>query len=146
MEPKEQVSEISYFSEDVEFSLENNLSINLSLCQIISDHNKDLGEVNVIFCSDEHLLQMNREYLDHDYYTDILTFPMSTEPLSGDLFISIDRVKDYALQNKITFLSELHRVIIHGVLHLVGYHDKTNEEQAEMTTQEEKYLAFLNTF
>jgi len=88
-------------------------------------------------------MKMNKEYLDHDYYTDIITFPMHEDPMSGDLFISIDRVKENAHQNNHSFESELNRVIVHGVLHLVGYGDKSEPEIIEMRTKEDYYLKRL---
>lgn len=98
------------------------------------------GEITLIFCSDEYLLKMNREYLDHDYYTDIITFPYSENPLTADLFISVDRVKDNASQHGIDFQEELRRVIIHGILHLCGYDDNSPALQKKMREAEDKYL------
>ena len=100
-----------------------------------------LGEVNLVFVSDEDLLNMNQQYLDHDYYTDIITFDyVDEEYLNGDLFVSIDRVKDNAKINSVDFMEELQRVMVHGVLHLCGYKDKTDSECIMMREKENFYL------
>lgn len=96
--------------------------------------------LNIIFCNDDFLLRLNKEHLHHDYYTDIITFEYQAEPIQGELYISIDRVKENAKTQSIPFLNELHRVIIHGVLHLIGYGDKTAEEKDEMRKKEDYYL------
>ena len=104
----------------------------------------DLGNVSLIFCSDEYLLEMNREHLNHDYYTDIITFDYTEgSVVSGDLFISIDRVKENATDNKVMFHVELNRVVGHGVLHLMGYNDKSDDEQEEMTRKEDWALGLI---
>lgn len=103
---------------------------------------KALGEVNVIFCSDEYLLEMNRDHLQHDYYTDIITFDYSEEDtVSGDLFISVDRVADNANELDIPFLDELNRVCVHGLLHLCGYKDKSEKDEQLMRSKEDEMLA-----
>ena len=106
------------------------------------DHQKmSLGTINVVFCSDQYLLSVNKEYLNHDYYTDIITFNYcEAKMISGDLFISIDRIKDNSKTNKLLFVNELHRVIIHGVLHLCGFNDKTKAEKKEMRQKEGYFL------
>jgi len=110
---------------------------------ILDNHDQILECINIILCSDNYLLEVNREYLDHDYYTDIITFPINNNPLSADLFISVDRVKDNANVNSTSFDNELSRVIFHGVLHLMGYGDKTEEKAQEMRKQEDYYLGLL---
>lgn len=103
-----------------------------------------LGEVAIIFCSDEYLLRMNRDYLNHDYYTDIITFDYTEKGLvSGDLFISLDRLKENAELNNVLYHVEQNRVIVHGVLHLIGYKDKTDEEQKVMTEKEDWALSLI---
>jgi len=99
--------------------------------------------INYIFCSDDHLLKINQDFLDHDYYTDIITFNNSEneEFLESDIFISVDRVRENAKETKTSFSCELGRVMVHGLLHLVGYNDKTDEEQLTMTMMENKHLA-----
>ena len=134
---------VFFYSEDIVFVHHKESSISQGLATLIKDHEFSLGCISIVFCSDEYLLQMNKEHLNHDYYTDIITFPMQDDPLSGDLFISIDRVKDNANQNNSTFESELDRIIIHGVLHLVGYGDKTDSETKEMRAKENYYLNIL---
>ncbi|WP_341900503.1 rRNA maturation RNase YbeY [Fluviicola taffensis] len=109
-----------------------------NVCEV---EGKELGEISIIFCSDEHLLQMNKEYLQHDYYTDIITFDYSEESLvSGDLFISVDRVQDNADEFDVLFQDELHRVCVHGLLHLCGYKDKSDEDEAVMRLKENEML------
>jgi rRNA maturation RNase YbeY len=117
----------------------------ISAC--ISGENKKPGDINVIFCSDEHLLEMNRTHLNHDYYTDIITFDFSQENVvSGDLYISLDRVKDNANKNASSLQNETYRVIIHGVMHLCGYKDKQKNEILIMRQQEEKCLARIQNY
>lgn len=108
-------------------------------------HKKVLGEVTLVFCSDEYLLEINKQHLDHDYYTDIITFDYSEQGLvSGDLFISVDRVLDNAGTNNVTFAEELNRVVVHGVLHLIGFSDKSELEQVEMTKEENRALSIVS--
>ena len=105
-----------------------------------------VGNLNYIFCSDERELEVNREFLGHDYYTDVITFDYSTaSTLNGDIFISLDTVRSNAEQLGIAFLDELHRIIIHGALHLTGQGDKTPETKAQMTEKEERALQLLKT-
>ena len=133
---------INLFFEDVEIpDLDSEFFINW-LSSTCAEENKVLEEVNLIFCSDEYLLKMNVEYLQHDYYTDIISFDYCEENrILGDLFISKDRVLDNAEQNNVSFLLELHRVIVHGVLHLCGYKDKSEEEEKLMRSKEDYYLS-----
>jgi rRNA maturation RNase YbeY len=112
--------------------------------QVASQETKELGDVTLIFCSDDYLLEVNREHLDHDYYTDIITFDYSDFPIvSGDLFISVDRVKENAEDFKVSFDHELHRVIIHGFLHLCGYFDKSEEDELLMRSKENQALSLI---
>lgn len=114
---------------------------------IVENNKKEVGEISYIFCSDEQLLEINKEFLNHDYYTDIITFDYSeTDVVSGDLFISIERIKDNAKTLKTSYQEELHRVIIHGVLHLLGYKDKTEEESENMRKLEDESLLILSTY
>ena len=107
--------------------------------------NKEMGDISLIFTSDEYLLKVNQDYLDHDYYTDIITFDYTEEGIiSGDLFISIDRIIDNAKINSVTFVNELNRVIVHGVLHLCGYKDKSESEELLMREKENQMLSLLN--
>ena len=111
---------------------------------VAADYGFAVGNINYIFCSDERELAVNREFLGHDYYTDVITFDYSTgTTLNGDIFISLDTVRSNAETVGATFEQELLRIIIHGVLHLTGQGDKTPETKAEMTAKEEKALAKL---
>lgn len=113
---------------------------------IVENHNKTIGEISYIFCTDDQLLEINKEFLNHDYYTDIITFDYSeSEEVSGDLFISIDRIKDNAKVLKNPYQEELHRVIIHGILHLLGFKDKTEKESQKMRQLEDESLSVLLT-
>ena len=134
---------VFFYNEDIEYQHPSESEIAICISEVLQDHNKTLGTISIIFCSDDYLLEMNKEYLDHDYFTDILTFPMEEEPLSGDLVISIDRIIDNSKQLKTPFLNELNRVIIHGVLHLVGYDDHIDLQKQEMRKKEDHYLQKL---
>jgi rRNA maturation RNase YbeY len=132
--------EINYFFEEIK---EFNTGIKTTdwISQTIINEGKTVGEINIIFCNDEYLLKINQEHLTHDYYTDIITFDYSENTLiSGDLFISKDRVEENAEEYKVSFENELNRVIIHGILHLIGYNDKSESEIKEMRTKENYYL------
>ncbi|GGD50112.1 rRNA maturation RNase YbeY [Muriicola marianensis] len=115
------------------------------LIAVIKEEGFELGEISYVFTSDEELLEINKEYLDHDYYTDIITFDYtSAKVLSGDIFISTDRVKDNAGEYNVTFDEELRRVMIHGVLHLMGFNDKSEEEKKKMTFKEDSKLKMFH--
>ncbi|MFL2585614.1 MAG: rRNA maturation RNase YbeY [Parvicellaceae bacterium] len=110
----------------------------------IGQVSKITGDLSVIFCNDEYLKTINIKYLNHDYYTDIITFDYSEkDTISGDLFISIDRVIENAKLNNVHFINELYRVIIHGVLHLCGYNDKTVKEKKEIREKENFFLNII---
>lgn len=113
----------------------------LTINELIKSENYELGEITVVFCNDEYLLEMNRTYLNHDYYTDIITFDYSEDIIiSGDLFVSIDRIIENSSSFDVSFNHELSRVIYHGVLHLCGYKDKSEEEIKAMRGKENYYL------
>lgn len=136
---------IIFHSEDVDFHLVNEKQIINWLKNAVKNEGKTISELSYIFCSDDYLHKMNLEYLNHDTYTDIITFDYTEgSVVGGDIFISIDRVKENALKFKTEFLNELSRVIIHGVLHLVGYKDKTTKEKVLMRSKEDFYLTLLN--
>lgn len=102
-----------------------------------------IDNLNIIFCSDEYLLNMNKDFLQHDYYTDIITFELSEKnapSIQAELYISLDRVTDNATQLQVSIKQELHRVIFHGLLHLLGFKDKTKKDQEQMRTMEEQFL------
>jgi len=132
---------ITFHNEDIKFNLKNKRLLKSWIKDSTQNENCSVGNLTYVFCSDEHLLNMNKEHLNHNYYTDIITFSYNVEKqISGDFFISIDRVDENANQQNSKFTDELHRVLIHGVLHLVGYNDKTDLQQAEMTSKEDYYL------
>jgi probable rRNA maturation factor len=128
---------ISFFTEDVDYNLKDKLKIKRWIQQTVTSESKKTGDINIIFCSDEYLLEVNKQYLNHDYYTDIITFNYNTDKVNGDLFISLDRVADNANQNNVPRETELLRVIIHGVLHLLGYNDKTPKEEKIIRAKED---------
>lgn len=133
---------ISFFCEDVDFKYINPQKAIDWVEKSIQSEFKNSGELNFVFCSDEFLIKMNNEYLDHDTYTDIITFNyVENNMISGDLFISIDRVKENAEANDVSFITELNRVMIHGVLHLIGYDDKTASDAQQIRAKEDFYLA-----
>ena len=115
--------------------------------EVVENHGKTVGELYYYFCSDEKLLEINKERLGHDFYTDIVTFPLTDckAVLSSEFCISIDRIKENAVTFGRSYESELHRVIIHGVLHLIGFDDLTDEEEKEMREQEELSLELYKT-
>ena len=131
---------IQFFFEDIDkIEIQPNLSNRLE--NIILSEGKKPGEINYIFCNDEYLLQVNREYLKHDYYTDVITFDyVKGKTISGDIFVSLPRIFDNAQTLSKDFESEFFRVLAHGLLHLCGYMDKTDEEIAEMRSKEDYYL------
>ncbi|MEQ6121340.1 rRNA maturation RNase YbeY [Reichenbachiella sp. MALMAid0571] len=139
------MSKIQFFNEDISFVLPNTKSISAWLQNTIKEEGHHLTSLNYIFCSDEYLHKINIEYLDHDYYTDIITFDNSEYETSieGDLFISIDRVTENAENQFISFSEELHRVMVHGVLHLLGYKDKTEAQKMKIREKENAYLSLL---
>ena len=133
--------EIYFHSEDLDFELQNNQEVITWINNTADAEDFVVDTINYIFCSDKYLLEVNQKYLNHDYYTDIITFDYNEENrIIGDLFISIERVKDYAEKNQINFKDELNRVMIHGVLHLCGYLDKSEEEAKLMRSKEDFYL------
>ncbi|PZE16691.1 rRNA maturation RNase YbeY [Putridiphycobacter roseus] len=122
--------------------------LRLWIQHIAENNHKTVGELSYIFCSDEYILNINKEHLNHDYYTDIITFNYNEEEvLSGDIFISVDTVATNAEEyGNGVFKDELERVIIHGVLHLIGFNDKTDEDQKEMTLKEDEALELRERF
>ncbi|MBT8230841.1 MAG: rRNA maturation RNase YbeY [Bacteroidia bacterium] len=131
---------IAFYCEDVDFSLEDKDNLREWLLEVVRTENKAISSLDYIFCSDQHLLEINKKYLDHDYYTDIITFPLNTDPIESNVFISIDRVKENAQLYNQSFIDELHRVIVHGLLHMIGYNDKTQEDEFQMREKENSYL------
>ena len=137
---------VHFFTREVSFRLRGSRQTGKWIEKVIWQEQKQLRVLNYIFCSDEYLLSINQKYLDHDTYTDIITFDSSEEPgaVEGDIFISIDRVKANAAKFRKHFDDELHRVLIHGVLHLLGYPDKSPREKSLMRKKEDAYLSLRN--
>ena len=132
---------IRYFCEDIKFTYKNKLANNRWLKMVAGSEIRKIGDINVIFCSDNYILDVNMKYLQHDYFTDIITFDYCEgKVLSGDLFISVDSVRENSIEFGTNFEEELHRVIVHGVLHLIGYDDHTEEDKKVMRQKENYYL------
>lgn len=133
---------VSFIADSIEMPALNERQITRWIKSVAADYGFAIGNINYIFCSDERELAVNREFLGHDYYTDVITFDYSTaSTLNGDIFISLDTVRSNAEMMGVSFDAELLRIIIHGVLHLTGQGDKTPETKAQMTEKEEKALA-----
>jgi len=132
---------IFFHQEETECTWDDEKKIADWLKALIKEEQKTYTTINIIFCNDAYLLKKNQEYLDHDTYTDIITFQYEAEPIEGDIFISIERVRENAADLKTTFDQELNRVMAHGVLHLCGYGDKSEEEKKVMRGKEDYYLS-----
>lgn len=133
---------IHFFEEDVKANLKQKRFVKTWIKASIENEKKSLGTLNYIFCDDDYLYQMNVEYLNHNTLTDIITFDQSDikDKIEGDIFISVDRVKENAIKFNVDYLDELHRVMIHGALHLIGYKDKNKQQQELMREKENHYL------
>lgn len=142
------MNSITFHMNDVTIPDFNPEFLRLWIKHIASVNNKKIGELSYIFCSDEYILNINKEHLNHDYYTDIITFNYNeNDVLGGDVFISVDTVASNAAEyGNGVFKDELERVIIHGLLHLIGYNDKTEKEQDEMTIKEDEALELRKSF
>ncbi|RZK22920.1 MAG: rRNA maturation RNase YbeY [Flavobacterium sp.] len=140
------VSSIHFFTEDVNYLIKQKRIIKDWLLSVIQSEDYSLQELNFILCSDEYLLGMNQQYLNHDTYTDVITFDNSDQSkvIAGDIFISIERVKENANSLKVHVSEELNRVMVHGTLHLLGYKDKTKTAKGQMTAKEDFYLQNLS--
>lgn len=138
---------IDFFYEEIDFTLSNVELYITWINEVIKVNDAQLKSINYIFCSDEYLLNINKEYLDHDYYTDIISFPYSEtpDPIHGDIFISVERVIENAADNKAKFEQELLRVMSHGLLHFLGYQDKSDKDRALMRKTEEKMMRLFRT-
>lgn len=139
---KEEIeADISFHKEEIEVDLPKDEQLVSWLTQIANNEGKTISQLTYIFCSDDYLLEINKTYLDHDYYTDIITFPyrQGTE-IESDIFISVDRVVENAYTHQVDHQTELLRVMSHGLLHLIGYGDKTEADQRKMTGAEDRCL------
>ena len=133
---------IRFFSEEIKFSLANKNDLRKWILKTILKEGYKLEELNFVFCSDKYLLQLNKKFLKHNTLTDVITFNYSetTQKISGEIYISIERIKENAKKFNSTFKNELHRVIIHGVLHLCGFSDKYPSRKSQMKRKEDYYL------
>lgn len=137
------MSPIRFFYIEQTSLLRNRNKLKRFLESKAKEYNRMIDNLNIIFCSDEYLLNMNKDFLQHDYYTDIITFELSEKnapSIQAELYISLDRVTDNATQLQVSIKQELHRVIFHGLLHLLGFKDKTKKDQDQMRTMEEQFL------
>ncbi|UOR04862.1 rRNA maturation RNase YbeY [Hymenobacter aerilatus] len=146
-EPRHEAPGIEFIVEEVDFELADAAELTSWIERIAAVHEHEIVQLTYIFCSDEYLHQVNVEYLDHDTYTDVITFDNSdtSDVIEGDIFISVERIRENAQQLGVTFRDELHRVMIHGVLHLLGYADKDLLSQTAMRKKEDDCL-LLRTF
>ncbi len=135
---------INYIADDIKLPAFSKREMNAWIKQVAATENHKVGDVSYIFCSDKKILEINETYLQHDYYTDIITFDYTeNKKIGGDIFISIDTVRSNAEKYKVAFEQELRRVIIHGILHLCGQKDKSPADRAEMTRKENAALSLL---
>ena len=135
---------ITYHAEDIALPGIKRRDVSAWIKKVAISHGKKVNEIAYIFCSDEKILEVNSQYLEHNYYTDIITFDYSEDnKISGDLFISLDTVRSNSEQFDTKFVEELHRVIIHGVLHLCGFKDKSPEEELDMRRREDEALSLI---
>lgn len=136
---------IRFFNEDVSLPFKKKLPAKAKIKKLAESENKKAGELNFIFCSDDYLLKINNEYLNHNYFTDVITFDyVENDVISGDIFISVQRVRENAEAFNVPFKQELSRVMYHGVLHLCGYADGSDGEEKTMREKENHYLNVLS--
>ena len=137
------MSSVNFFTEDVGFSIKQKKKVRQWIADTVAQNNKNLKSINYVFTSDLYLSKINKKYLEHDSMTDIITFDNSSEKdiIEGDIYISVERIKENAKKFSCSFDQELHRVMIHGVLHLLGFDDKTSTQKKEMRKKENHYLA-----
>ena len=136
------MQKIHFYSYDRKCTLKDRKKLKIFIESLFAREKKKLGTLAIIFCSDEHLLGINKEFLKHDFYTDVITFDLSSSKneIEAEVYLSIDRVKENAKQAGVTFTEEIHRVVFHGALHLCGYKDKKSTEIDLMRQAEKKYL------
>ena len=136
------MQKVHFYFLDRKPALKDRTRLKLFIEDLFVRENKKLGNLSYIFCSDKHLLGINNDFLKHDFYTDVITFDLSATKMEtqGEIYISVERIKDNAKQLCVPFKEELHRVIFHGALHLCGYKDKSKSEQVQMRHAEDRYL------
>lgn len=142
------MNKVSFHSADIPFYYKGKKKLKKWIINCFLKEGKQLGSISYIFCSDDYLLNINKQFLQHDYYTDIITFDLSkteNSPIEAEVYISIDRVKDNAENLNTSYWEELHRVVIHGVLHLCGYKDKSKSNKSLMRLKETEQISLLNT-
>ncbi|MCF8319932.1 MAG: rRNA maturation RNase YbeY [Flavobacterium sp.] len=133
------------FNYETEFELHNEADFSRWLSEVILSENKKEGEINYIFCDDDYLLEINQQYLEHDTLTDIISFDYSVgNEINGDIFVSVERVKENASDYKVTFDEEIQRVLVHGILHYCGYKDKTEADELVMRAKEEEKMKMFH--
>jgi rRNA maturation RNase YbeY len=133
------------FNYETEFELHNEADFSGWLSEVILSENKKEGEINYIFCDDDYLLEINQQYLDHDTLTDIISFDYSVgNEINGDIFVSVERVKENASDYKVTFHEEIQRVLVHGILHYCGYKDKTEADELAMRAKEDEKMKMFH--
>ncbi|MDP3394621.1 rRNA maturation RNase YbeY [Sediminibacterium sp.] len=139
------MTKINFRTGDRPFVFKNKAGLKSFIASIFKKEKKLLGAINYIFCSDEMLLKINQDFLQHNYYTDIITFGLNEpgEPIDAEIYVSIDRVKDNATQQGVSFQNEMQRVLFHGALHLCGYKDKKKSEIVVMRQKEDQYLQLM---
>ena len=133
------------FNYETPFELHNEIQTQEWIQKVVADNGFEIGEINYVFCDDNYLHKLNVEFLNHDTLTDIISFDNTLGKLiSGDIFISIERVEENAKDFKVSFENELHRVMIHGVLHYMGYKDKSDDDKIKMRNDENQALSYIN--
>ena len=133
------------FNYELEFTLENEANLAEWLSEVILSENKSEGEINYIFCDDDYLLEINQQYLNHDSLTDIISFDYSVgNELHGDVFISVERVRENATDFNVSFEEELKRVLVHGILHYCGYKDKSEDDEKTMRLKEDEKIKMFH--
>lgn len=136
------MAKINFYNQEIDFRLKEKAKIRRWISQVVENECKTIGEISYVFCTDTYLLDINQQYLKHNTYTDIVTFDYTEEgKISGDLFISVERVTENAQRFSVNFEHELKRVLVHGILHLCGYKDKSEEDEKVMRAREDYYLS-----
>ena len=136
------INNIKFYFNGTSITISKRIELKRKLINLFDKENKPFLKLNYILCNDDFLLSINKEFLGHDDYTDIITFSLGSpeEPITGEIYISVDRIRENAVKHGVTITNELHRVMFHGALHLCGYKDKTNKDKMAMTAREDYYL------